>query len=68
MIPASDAYFISLRRAGWSMGSVTTAQGAWIVSGANGENVIHSEGKTDTEAWQRAFDLAESLGMMGRWF
>jgi hypothetical protein len=40
----------------------------WIVSGANGENVIHAEGVTETEAWQRAFEQADSLGMMGRWF
>ena len=45
-----------------------TAQGTWIVSGANGENVIHAEGATETEAWQRAFEQADSLGMMGRWF
>ncbi|MFL5242664.1 MAG: hypothetical protein ACJ8FY_11205 [Gemmataceae bacterium] len=47
---------------------MTTAQATWIVSGANGENVIHAEGKTETDAWQRAFEQAESLGMMGRWF
>jgi hypothetical protein len=47
---------------------VTTAQGTWIVSGANGENVIHAEAKTETDAWKRAFEQAESLRMMGRWF
>jgi len=66
--PLSDLCYIRLRRAGWSIGSVTTAHATWIVSGANGENVIHAEGKTETQAWQRAFDQAESLGMMGRWF
>jgi hypothetical protein len=68
MVSASDTYFIRLHHACWSIGSVTTAQGTWIVSGANGENVIHAEGKTETDAWQRAFEQAESLGMMGRWF
>jgi hypothetical protein len=67
MIIASDAYFIH-HRAGWSIGSMATLQGTWIVSGANGENVIRAEGATETEAWQRAFEQADSLGMMGRWF
>jgi hypothetical protein len=67
MLP-SDAHFIHLHRAGWSIGSVTTAQGTWIVSGANGEKVIHAKGRTETDAWQRAFEQAGSLGMMGRWF
>jgi hypothetical protein len=47
---------------------MATLQGTWIVSGANGENVIRAEGATETEAWQRAFEQADSLGMMGRWF
>jgi len=34
----------------------------------NGENVIHAEGKTETDAWQLVFEQAESLGMMGRRF
>jgi hypothetical protein len=45
--------------------SAGTAQRIWIVSGANGENVIQADGATETEAWQRAFEQADSLGMMG---
>ena len=37
MVSASDTYFIRLHHAGWSIGSVTTTQATWIVSGANGE-------------------------------
>jgi hypothetical protein len=64
----SDLCYVKLHWAGWSIGCVATAQGTWIVSGANGENVIHAEGDTETQAWQRAFEQADSLGMMGRWF
>jgi hypothetical protein len=64
----SDLCFIRLHRAGWSSGSVVTAQGTWIVIRANGENVIHAEGATETEAWQRAFEQAGSLSILGRWF
>jgi hypothetical protein len=68
MLGSSDLYYIRLHRAGWSIGSMTSSQGSWIVSGANGENVIHAEGATETEAWQRAFEQADRLGMTGRWF
>jgi hypothetical protein len=54
--------------AGWSVGSVATTQGTWIVIAYNGENVIHVEGMTETKAWERAVEDAESIGMMGRWF
>jgi hypothetical protein len=64
----SDLCFFKLQRAGWSIGCIATAQGTWIVSGANGENVIHAEGDTETEAWHRGVEQADSLGMMGRWF
>jgi hypothetical protein len=68
MLPSSDLYYFRFHRAGWSIGSMATSQGTWIVSGANGGNVIHAEGATESEAWQRAFEQADSFGIMGRWF
>jgi hypothetical protein len=63
----SDESFASLHRAGWSAGDVgilTAAGPAWLVSGANGENVIEARGSTQAEAWDQACRQAEALGML----
>jgi hypothetical protein len=67
-VSLSDLAYIQLHRAGWSIGDISTTGGTWLVIGANGENVIHAEGKTEGEAWENAVEDAISLGMMGRWF
>ena len=36
----------------------------WLVTGANGENVLEARGATQAEAWHRACQQAESLGML----
>jgi hypothetical protein len=64
---ASDESFTRLKRAGWSVGDVRilTARGfSWLVTGANGENVIEARGATQAEAWHRACEQAESMGML----
>jgi len=65
----SDESFDRLKRAGWSVGDVriVTPTGlAWLVTGANGENVIEARGATQAEAWHQACEQAQGLGMLGR--
>jgi hypothetical protein len=54
-----------LRRAGWSVGDAATAAG-WLVTGANGENLVSAAGPTQAEAWRRACDQAAAVGMLAR--
>jgi hypothetical protein len=61
--PSVDESLDRLRRAGWSIGETGTAT-RWIVSGANGENLIQSEGRTQAEAWARACEQARAVGML----
>ena len=44
----------------------TPAGPAWLVTGANGENVIEAHAATQAEAWHKAAEQARSLGMLGR--
>jgi hypothetical protein len=60
-----DESFRRLHAAAWCIGETGTA-GCWIVSGANGENVIEARGRTQSEAWFRACEQAVVLGMLGR--
>ncbi len=62
--PSADEPFDRLHRAGWSVGEVRTMRGTVLVSGTNGENRIQAEGKTSAEAWYRACQEAESVGML----
>jgi len=65
----SDTSFARLHAAGWSVGDVrvlTAAGAVWLVTGANGENVIEALAPTQTEAWHRACQQAEALGMLRR--
>src|SRR5262249_47920489 len=66
---SSDESFARLQRAGWSVGDVRvlTASGPrWLVTGTNGMNAIRAEGATQAEAWQRACEQAETVGMPGQ--
>jgi hypothetical protein len=60
-----DESLDQLLRSGWSVGEVC-AWRTWLVSGTNGENRIEAEGRTQSEAWYRACQQAESLGMLTR--
>jgi hypothetical protein len=51
-----------LHAAGWNVGETTTA-GGWLASGNNGENLISATAKTQTQAWRRAVEQAEAVGM-----
>jgi hypothetical protein len=53
-----------LHRAGWSVGEYSTAAG-WVVTGANGEILIHAPGATQGEAWHPAVEQTRSVGMLG---
>jgi hypothetical protein len=60
--PTPDQSFSRLHRAGWSVGETATASG-WQVSGSNGENAILARGGSQAEAWQRAVEQAQAVGM-----
>jgi len=58
-----------LHRAGWSVGEVrisTDAGALWLISGANGENLIYARASTQTAAWQEACQQARIVGMLRR--
>ena len=61
--PSVDESLDRLRRAGWSVGEVAGTS-VWCVSGANGENAIKAEGRTQAEAWYRATLQARACGML----
>jgi hypothetical protein len=44
----------------------TGGASVWLLTGANGENRIHAEGRTQAEAWYRAMLQAEALGMLAK--
>jgi hypothetical protein len=62
--PSSDESFARLQRAGWSVGEVRLADGQWVVTGSNGENRIEAQGAGQAEAWHRACEQAEAVGML----
>jgi hypothetical protein len=68
---AIENAFDRLHRAVWSIGSTAvawTAGGlAWVVSGANGENVIRAVCSTEGESWRAALGQARSLGTAPAW-
>jgi hypothetical protein len=59
-----DAAVRRLHAAGWSVRDVAAAS-HWLVSGANGENLIHAVGDWQSAAWQMAIEQATSVGMLG---
>ncbi len=57
-----------LRRAGWEVGATqVTGPGGpvWIVSGYNGENQLRVAAPRRDEAWWRACEAAQAVGMLG---
>jgi hypothetical protein len=65
--PSVDDSFARLRRSGWSVGEAAFAGGGrlvWQVDGQNGENLIRARGDTQAEAWHRACQQAEAVGMV----
>jgi hypothetical protein len=63
--PTVDEAFARLHRAGWSIGEMAGTTG-WMVTGRNGENAILARGASQAEAWHRAIEQAEAVGMAGR--
>jgi hypothetical protein len=63
--PTVDESFARLHRAGWSIGEKGGTTG-WMVTGDNGENVIFTRGASQAEAWHRAIEQAEAVGMIGK--
>jgi hypothetical protein len=61
--PSVDESFDRLHRAGSSIGE-TGGGGVWLVTGANGENQIRAEGRSQAEAWYRATLQAGAVGML----
>jgi hypothetical protein len=61
--PSVDESLDRLRRAGWSVGDTVNASG-WLVTGTNGENRIHAEGRTRAEAWWNACVQAREVGLL----
>jgi hypothetical protein len=66
--PSSDDSFARLHCSGWSVGEAAflTSDGRimWLVSGMNGENVVQAHGATQAEAWWRAVEQAQAVGMV----
>jgi hypothetical protein len=66
--PSSDETFARLHGSGWSVGEAgfLTSDGRiiWLVRGTNGENVVQARGATQTEAWWRAVEQAQAVGMV----
>ncbi len=66
---APEESFARLHRAGWSVGDVRllgTGGPRWLVTGHNGENALSARGATQAEAWHRACEQAEAMGMLRR--
>jgi hypothetical protein len=61
--PTVDESLDRQHRAGWSVGDYGTAT-RWVVSGANGENLLYAEGGSPGEAWWRACEQAAAVGML----
>jgi hypothetical protein len=63
--PSPDESLARLHAAGWTVGEAVFGD-TWLVSGSNGENLVLAEGRTQSEAWHRACQQAEAVGMLGR--
>jgi hypothetical protein len=63
--PTPDESRARLHAAGWSV-SETGASRDCVVSGSNRGSRIRATGKTQAEAWHRACQQAEGLGLLGR--
>ena len=54
----------SSKRSLYDFFATTDGGRVWAVSGRNGENLIRAEGASEAEAWHRAVDQAQSVGML----
>jgi hypothetical protein len=61
--PGVDESRDRLHAAGWSVGEIATTT-LWVVTGSNGENLLHAEGFSQAEAWHRACEQAAAVGML----
>ena len=61
---------VQLHQAGWLISDFVArgedGRDTWIVSGSNGENKVRVEGSDSAEAWGRAAEQAQLLGMLGK--
>jgi hypothetical protein len=67
--PSSDASYIRLHAACWSIGAaayVEWGEPEWLVSGSNGENLSRPEGPTRDASWWASGGQARAVGMIGR--
>jgi hypothetical protein len=62
-LPDVDESRDRLHRAGWSIGEIAGVT-CWVVPGHNGENAIVAEGQSQGEAWYRAAQQTEAVGML----
>jgi hypothetical protein len=65
--PTVGESFTRLQRAGWSVCDVrvlTTQGPTWLGSGHNGENAFSARGVTQAEAWHKACQQLEAVGML----
>jgi hypothetical protein len=62
--PTADESRARLLFFGWSVGE-TGGASTWLVTGTNGDHVIHAEGRTQSEAWWRACVQARAMGLLG---
>jgi hypothetical protein len=63
--PTAEESLARLHAAGWSVGEVRAGR-SFLVTGTNGENALRAVGVTSAEAWHRACEQAEALGMLRR--
>jgi hypothetical protein len=56
-----------LHRAGWSIGETGTRRSSFV-RGSNGENLIHTTGRIQAEAWTCAAERAAAVGLLAAWF
>ncbi len=61
--PSSDQSHHHLKTAGWSVGFVGYGHW-WQVDGSNGENRIEAYGRTLDEAYWRACQQAQAVGLL----
>jgi hypothetical protein len=69
VFPTSDDSFARLHATGGSVGEACLLPAAglvWQVDGSNGENLIRARTGTQVEAWHRACQQAEAVGMLRR--
>jgi hypothetical protein len=62
--PSVDESRDRLHRGGWSIGDAGSGD-LWQVCGTKGEHQLRAVGRTQSEAWRNACELAEAAGLLG---